>query len=176
MRSPHDAASLTAGRGGQGTCYTEVSDFDCPVFGKQDVLGFDVPVYNAVLVGVGQPPADLNSDLDGALIREGLPVPNMFIQRVRDVLHEDVRRVSLYLEVMDTRDVGVIEAGGESGFSLEGLQVLRVVSDGLIDDLDGDDTVQHGVPSPVHSPLAAGGYPLKDFVSADSLEHGWWGL
>jgi len=76
-----------------------------------------------------------------------------------------------HLEVMTPGNVWVIQAGSESGFSLEGFKVLGIVSDRLIDDFDGDDTVQHGIPSPVHRPLAARGYPLEDFVSADSLKH-----
>jgi len=48
-----------------------------------------------------------------------------------------------------------------------------IVGNRLIDDFDGDDTVQDGIPSPVNRTLAARGYPLKNFVSAYSfsLEH-----
>ena len=59
--------------------------------------------------------------LDGSLIRHGLPDPDMFVQGGGDVLHDDFGRVALHLEVMDTGDVGVGEAGGESGLPLEGL-------------------------------------------------------
>ena len=96
----------------------------------------------------------------------------MFVQGVRDVLHDDIGGVTLHLEIMDTGDVWVIEAGGESRLSLEGFQILGVICDRLIDDFDGHDTVQHGIPSPVHRTLPAGGYPAKDFVSAYALEHG----
>ena len=41
----------------------------------------------------------------------------------------------------------------------------------LIDDFDGHDTVQHCILGTVNRPLPARGYPLKDFVSAYSLEH-----
>ena len=50
-------------------------------------------------------------------------------------------------------------------------RVMRVIGDRLVDDLYGHDPVKHGVPGPVDGPLAASGYPLKDFVSAYSLEH-----
>ena len=63
------------------------------------------------------------------------------------------------------------QAGGESGLPLECFQILGVVSDRLVDDLDGYDTVQHCIPSPVYRTLSACGYPIKDFVSADSLKH-----
>ena len=79
--------------------------------------------------------------LDGSLIRQELPDPDMFVQGVRDVLHDDLGSVALHLEVMDTGDVGVVEAGGESGLSLKGFQILGVVGDRLVNDLDGYDTV-----------------------------------
>jgi len=55
---------------------------------------------------------------------------------------------------------------------LEGLQIGRVISDRLVDDLDSHDPVQGGVPSPVDRPLADSGYPLEYLVSAYTLEHG----
>ena len=45
----------------------------------------------------------------------------MFVQGVGDVLHGDAGSVTLHLEVMDTGDIWVVEAGGESGLPLEGL-------------------------------------------------------
>ena len=122
---------------------------------------------------MGQSPADLNSYLYGTLVRQGLPVLNMLVQEFRHLLHDDVGGVALYLKVMDTSDIGVIGAGGESGLSLGGFQILWAIWDGLIDDFDGDDTVQDGIPSPVNSALATGGYPMiQDFESDDSLKHG----
>ena len=56
--------------------------------------------------------------LDGSLIRHGLPDPDMFVQGVRDVLHDDLGSVAFHLEVMDTGDIWVVEAGSESGLSL----------------------------------------------------------
>ncbi len=56
--------------------------------------------------------------------------------------------------------------------ALEGLQVGGVIGDRLVDDFDGDDPVQDSVRGPVDRPLAASGYPLQDFVSAYTLEHG----
>ena len=47
--------------------------------------------------------------LDGSLIRQELPDPDMFVQGVGDVLHDDVGSVALHLEVMDMGDVGKAE-------------------------------------------------------------------
>ena len=95
--------------------------------------------------------------------RTVLEVP---VQGVGDVLHDDVGGAVFDLEVMGAGDVGAVKTSGQPGFALEGVQVLGVVRNGLIDDLNGDDTVQHGVAGTVDRTLAAGGYPVKDFVSA----------
>ena len=56
--------------------------------------------------------------LDGSLIRQELPDPDMFVQGVGDVLHDDIGSVALHPEVIDGGDIGVVEAGSESGLSL----------------------------------------------------------
>ena len=56
--------------------------------------------------------------LDGSLIRQRLSCTDMFVQGVRDVLHDDIGSVALHLEVMDTGDIWVVEAGSESGLYL----------------------------------------------------------
>jgi len=53
MGSAHNAVGLTAGGGGQGPCYTEVADLDGAILGEKYVLGFDVSVDDAVVMGVG---------------------------------------------------------------------------------------------------------------------------
>ena len=75
------------------------------------------------------------------------------VQGVRHVLHDDVGGAVFDLEVMDAGDVGAVKTSGQPGFALEGVQVLRVVRNGLIDDLNGDDTVQHGVAGTVERGL-----------------------
>jgi hypothetical protein len=61
---------------------------------------------------------------------------------------------------LDAGDVGVVKTSGESCFALEGIQILGIVGDRLVDELYSDDTVQHGVAGTVDRALAAGGYPL----------------
>ena len=70
--------------------------------------------------------------------RTVLEVP---VQGVWHVLHDDVGGAVFDLEVMDAGDVGAVKTSGQPGFALEGVQVLRVVRNGLIDDLNGDHTV-----------------------------------
>ena len=51
----------------------------------------------------------MNGYLGGPLVRQGLPGADMLVQGVRDVLHDDVGGVTLYLEVVDRGDVGKAE-------------------------------------------------------------------
>ena len=56
--------------------------------------------------------------LDGSLIRQRLSRTDMFVQGVGDVLHDDLGSVALHLKVMNPGDVGMVQAGSESSFSL----------------------------------------------------------
>ena len=96
----------------------------------------------------------------------------MPVQSIRDVLHDDVDGVTLHLEVMDPGDVGVVKTGGEPGLPLEGLQVLRVIGDRLVDDLYSHDPVQVCIPGTVDCTLPTLAYPLEYLVSAYTLQHG----
>ena len=87
------------------------------------------------------PPCNLNGYLYGALVRQGLTFSNIPVEGFRHVLHDDEGGAVFHLEVIDSSDVWMVQAGSESGLPLEGFQILGVVSDGLIDDLDGDHTV-----------------------------------
>ena len=53
---------------------------------------------------------------------------------------------------------------------------MRVISDRLIDDLHGNDTVQHGVPGTVNHTEGTTANPVEDFVSAYTLKHDYRGL
>jgi hypothetical protein len=77
---------------------------------------------------------------------------------------------------MDGDDVGVIEAGRKLGFPSQGVQIAGVICNGLVDNLDGNDPIQAGIAGAVNRTLASTAYLLEDFVSADSLQHGWAGL
>ena len=76
----------------------------------------------------------------------------MPVQGIGHIFNDDVSGAVFHLEVVDGGNVGVVKSGCEPGFPLEGLQVLGVVSDQLVDDLDGNDTVQRGIPGAVDRP------------------------
>ena len=57
--------------------------------------------------------------LSGRLADTAGAVPHGYVcPGVGDVLHDDIGSVALHLEVMDTGDIWVVEAGSESGLSL----------------------------------------------------------
>ena len=78
------------------------------------------------------------------------------------------------LEVVHRDYVGMGYACGESWFSPEGLKELGVIGDGLVDDLDGDWTVQDGVRGTIDGAESTAAYGFQVLVSADTLKHGSW--
>ena len=64
--------------------------------------------------------------------RTVLEVP---VQGVWHVLHDDVGGTVFDLEVIGRGDVGVVKTSGESCFALEGIQILGIVGDRLVDHL-----------------------------------------
>ena len=82
-----------AGRGGEGPRDPEVGDDRLPA-GEQDVLGLDVAVHHAVLVGVAQRRGDVAGDAHGVVDRE-LPLARQAVaQRLAlDVGHDVEQQV-----------------------------------------------------------------------------------
>ena len=76
------------------------------------------------------------------------------------------------LEVVHRDYVGMGYACGEHWFSLEGLEELAVVGDGLVDDLDGNGAVQDGVRGTIDGTESTTAYAFQVLVSADALKHG----
>ena len=76
------------------------------------------------------------------------------------------------LEVVHRDYVGMGYACGEPWFSLEVLEELGVVGDGLVDDLDGNGAVQDGVRGTIDGAESTTAYAFQVLVSADALKHG----
>ena len=57
---------------------------------------------------------------------------------------------------MDARDVLVVQAGEELGFTLEASHPFRVGADGLWEDFDGDLAIEAGIDRPIHLAHAPG--------------------
>ncbi len=153
--------------GGVGPGQAEIQDLEDAVRREEQVLGLDVPVDDALLVGRRKAPDHLDGQADGRLgghgpgrqaVLEGLP-----LQELGDGVGGAVRRGV----VEDGQDVGVAEGGHGPGLVLESGATVRAAGELLGQDLDGDLAAQPLVLRPVHLPHAPGAHGREDLVGPE---------
>ena len=81
---------------------------------------------------------------------------------VDELEHQKTRPIR-FLEVMDRRNVGVIQRGQHFGFPLEPGQTIGVGGEGLGENLDRDVALQPGVARSVDSPIPPA--PMAEWIS-----------
>jgi len=108
-----------------------------------DVLGLDVAVYEAVVVGVGEGVSDLDDDVDGFLLAEAVAAGEVVGDGLAlDVFHDEVVVAAGLADVDGLDDVGVVELAGGLAFFVEALDVLGVFAEAAGQDLDRDRAVE----------------------------------
>jgi len=88
-----------------------------------------------------------------------------------DILHDHELLVALGDDVMDSDDVGMIQAGGGLCLQNEPPAPLRVVGISGRENLNGDNAIQPGVLSPVNFAHPTGAQPLQNLVMQNRLAH-----
>src|SRR4029079_1806757 len=105
----------------------EVDDLGVAFAINQNVLRLDVAMNQPALVRVVERRSDLADDEDSTVDRKRTLPADQFLQaRTADVLHDDVVRVTFLADIVNIDDVGVGEAGGRLGLTLETLQEVLV--------------------------------------------------
>ena len=116
---------------------SEVENLDQAILGEEQVLGLQVAVHDALLVGGGEAPCDLDGELHrlaraqraaGHAVAEGLA-----LQQLRD----DIGRAVVLPEIVDGDDVGVVEDAYGFGLVLEAADPVFVDRDLGVEDLEG---------------------------------------
>lgn len=151
----------------------EVADLHRAVGEPDDVRGLQVPVHDALLVGVGEGGGDLVGDLDD--IGDGQRVLFVVLQELAEVaavqeLHYQVEDAVGLAEVMDDRDAAVAEGGGHARLAPEPLsqdprERLVVLPAQRLETLHGDMAAQRLVARPPHLAHAAAPDRIEQPVS-----------
>ncbi len=134
---------------------------------QEDVVGLDVTVDDALLVGVGERQQQLAADLQARLERQRAARLQPFAQRLSfQELHDEVRaKRRVEAEIVDGDDVRVLELTGDAGLALEtGVELLLGAQLG-VDELDGDDALQRQVLGLVDLGHAAAAAQLDQLVA-----------
>jgi hypothetical protein len=135
---------------------------------EHDVLGLDVAVHDAVAVRVVQGLGHLPRDSDGVVDRQLADRVQPIAERnALDIRHDEEQQPSGLAGVVERKNVGVREPGGEANL-LEEPFATNGVGDVGVQDLDGDVPLVAEVPGeedgrqPSSAELALDGVPAGD--------------
>ena len=141
------------------------------VSGDEEILGLQVPVDDALLVGSGEALSHLQRVVHGLLLGDRtcieFPAQRLAFQK----LHDGVRDALVRSEVEDREDVRMGERRDRLRLALEPGQRVGIGRDGLREDLDRDVPVQLLIPCPVHLPHPARAQRREDLVGAGGNCH-----
>ena len=164
---PHDHPGLRVARARRGARLLalrdgldplrqpEVEDLEMAVSRNEEVLGLQVPVDDALLMGGGESLRDLQCVVHGLLLRN-LAGVELSAQRLPfQKLHDGVGDPVLVSEVVDREDVLMGEGRDRLRLALEPGQRVGIRCDGLGQDLDRDVAIQLLVPRPIDLPHPA---------------------
>jgi hypothetical protein len=147
----------------------EVDDADAAVVVDEHVVGLEVAVDEAVLVGGGEALAGLAEHGEDLAPGPGFEVQPDRERDALDELHGDEDVVLVGADVVDRDDVGVREAGHRLGLAQEASagDVLALAAEVRVEQLDGDLAVELGVPRGVDDAHAAGADQAQDVEPPD---------
>ena len=162
----HGAALGEVGVSGVEACQAEVDDAGGAVGVEEDVVGFEVAVEDAALVGVLDAEGGLRDQSGGVEGREGAAAEALGEGAAFDQLGGEVGVAALEAGVEEAGDVGVVEAAGDVGFALEAAPRARV---DLEQDLEGDVLPAGGVERAVDDPEPASPQLVEELVGTEGL-------
>ena len=152
----------------------EVADLHRAVGEPHDVRGLQVPVHDALFVGVREGGGDLVGDVHDVGDRQGLLL--VLLQELAEVaalqeLHDEVQHAVVLTEVMDDGDPAVLERRRDARLAPEPLaqhagEGLVVLRPHRLEALDGDPAAERLVARPPHLAHAATPDQIQEPVTA----------
>jgi hypothetical protein len=145
----------------------EVEDLDAAVASQEEVLGFEVSVDDAAVVGGGEAARHLASVVDGLARGQRRAVDPVAQCLPVEQLRDHVGRALVRPYVVDGDDVGMVERAGGAGLLLEAAQPLGVRGQRCGQDLDRDVARQPRVPRAVDLAHPARAQRGRDLVGPE---------
>ena len=144
---------------------SKVHDLDRAVVEDADIRRLDVAVDDVPPMGVGQPLCHGHEDVDLARNRHRVAALDQFVQVLSaQKFLDDVRDAVFDPEVVDGRDVPVVEVAGELRLAEEPALDLLVVQ---LTGLDGDRALDEGIAPAVNGAEAADTDLIENLVLSD---------
>src|ERR1017187_1291506 len=129
---------------------SKVENLGMPTLGDKDVGGLDVTVDYAFGVGCVQCVGNLDGQRENQFGFEGTPRDAVLQRQPVEKLHGDEVLTFALVNLEDHADIGMVQGGGSLRFALEAGQSLRIFSNLVRQELQGDKVVQLYVLSLVH--------------------------
>ena len=150
-----------------GPCQPEIDDSGNAVICHDHVARLDIPMANAVFVGLGQPRCDLASNLKSFFDRQ--PGGDLFAKRNTLVERHRDEQTSGFFNRVDHYDIGVIQRRGGASFFHELPLQRGVMLHVERQEFQGDRPVELGVKSLVHDSHSASAKQCQNLVVGDGL-------
>ena len=149
---------------------TEVHDLDSAVSEHHDVLGLDIAVNDALIVSVLECAEYLDDEMHRILPCEDLFLLDVLLQRdTVDVLHDDILYLLGEAHIVYLYDIRVGKNCNCLGFISEAAQELLVLSEFLLQYLNGNGFVVDNIDALVHFSHASDADKLGYLISSVEL-------
>ncbi len=143
----------------------EVGDHALPELIEHDVVGLDIAVDDAPLVGVSQRAPHVAEQLPDLSRLKLLPLGKHPRQRTAaQQLHHEIDDAAALSDAIDLDDVGVLETGGSPGFAGESLDEFGVKGERKWQDLDRNLAFEVSVAGPIDDRHPAAPEFLEELV------------
>jgi hypothetical protein len=145
----------------------KVHDLHDAVLADHDVLGLDVAVDDAVLVGRGQTVRRLRADFQHLLLGEGRA---LIAQRLPvHMLHDDEELAVMLLDVVDGANVRMVERRRRACLLQKARPCIRLCRHLRREKFQRDFAIEFGIDGEIHLAHAARAEVLKDLVMCNGL-------
>ncbi len=169
------------GGGARNFCETEVENFGGTPLGDENVGGLDVAVNDSRVVsgveGVGAVDADFEEEFDFQRVRGDEVLERSAVEK----FHGDEGAAVVFADVVDGTDVGMVQRGGGTRFTLESFERLRIVGEIVGEKFESDEAAEARVFGFIDNTHSATAEFIDDAVVRDCLadegggvSHQWW--
>ena len=155
-------ARIRAGK----ACDAEVRNLDRSVLQKHDILGLDIAVDDALVVGVLERAEDLERKVDRFFQNDAAAADEIILEGDPfDILHHDILDHVAETDVVDLNDIRMREDRDRLRFVFEPAEEFAVLGVFLLENLHGDGAVVDQIVRPVDEGHSARADQALDLVA-----------
>jgi hypothetical protein len=120
----------------------EVGDFHAAARVEKDVVGLDVAMEDAFVVGILEGFADARDDGEGLVGVDGAGAHGLAEVHAIDIFHQQIKKRAGLAEVVNGDDVWMIEFGEGAAFAGEAFGKVSLFSERLGENFEGDQAIE----------------------------------